>query len=418
ARTDAEGNWKVLVATTEAGGPYEIRISDGEEILLHNILLGEVWVCSGQSNMEMPLKGFIGQPVDRALSTVAHAGADPGLRLFTVKKTRSPEPLDDVEGAWAVSSPQSALNFSAAAYFFGQNLHRILEVPVGLIVSAWSGSYIEAWMPRQLREELRTPPGNIFSQELYNAMIHPLLPYGIAGWIWYQGESNRIYPTDYARLMERMIGWWREQWGRGELPFYYVQIAPYLYDDGADGVSIALVRDQQSLVQRTVPQTGMVVTMDLGDPLNIHPVQKKQVGERLSYWSLARTYGIQGLPYRAPEYESMEVREDGTVTVKFGFPEEEAQGRLPFDNGLAPWDIQVDGFEIAGPDRVFYPARARVDKTGRRNSVTLSSEQVDRPVAVRYAWKNSVQATLFSTMGLPVSPFRTDDWEVRTDYSE
>ena len=418
ARTASDGTWKAVVRTGEAGGPYEVRISDGEEIVLHNILLGEVWVCSGQSNMEMKLSGYIGQPVAGANEAVAHAGRYPDLRLFTVKKKRSTDARDDVEGSWQISSPAAAVDFSAVGFFFGRNINEILNVPVGMICSAWSGSYIEAWMTADLFEEFRRPPGGyVYPEELYNAMIHPLLNYGIAGWLWYQGESNRIYPIDYAELQTRMIGLWRERWGRGDLPFYYTQIAPYVYSDGTNGISTPLVRDQQTLAMQ-VPNTGMAVTMDIGDPVNIHPADKKTVGERLSYWALSETYGLKGIAYRAPEYQSMEIAPDGTVTVKFGYPEEAEQGRLPFDNGLAPWDVEFDGFEMAGKDRIFYPVRARVDKSGRRNTVTLWSEQVRQPVAVRYCWKNYTVGTLFSTMGLPVSSFRTDDWEEQNDFSK
>ena len=414
-----DGTWKTEVETTEAGGPYEIRIGDGETVVLQNIMLGEVWVCSGQSNMEMKLKGYIGQPVNGANEAVAHAGKYPNLHLFTVKKKRSETPLDDVQGEWMASSPLSAVDFSAVGFYFGRQLNEILDVPMGMICSAWSGSYIEAWITEELQENFKTPPGaHTFPAELYNGMIHPLLNYGIAGWLWYQGESNRIYPTDYAELMGRMVGLWREKWGRGELPFYYTQIAPYIYSDGTDGASTPLVRDQQVIAMRQIQNTGMAVTMDIGDPVNIHPAEKRIVGERLSYWALSETYGFKGIAFRAPEYQSMEVNADSTVTVRFGYPEEQSQGRLPFDNGLAPWDIEFDGFELAGVDQVFYPAKAKVDKTGRRNSVTVRSEQVPSPVAVRYCWKNYTTGTLFSTMGLPVSSFRTDNWEIRTDYSE
>jgi sialate O-acetylesterase len=334
-----------------------------------------------------------------------------------VRKKGSVVPLDDVEGAWQVGSPASAVRFSATAYFFGRNLHELLDVPVGLICTAWGGSYIEAWMTHESREGARTSPGGIGAADLYNGMIHPLLNYGIAGWTWYQGESNRIYPTEYAEMMSRMVALWRRGWGRGELPFYFVQIAPYIYADGADGVSTALVRDQQALAMQRIPNSGMAVTMDIGDPTNIHPAEKRAVGERLSDWALSETYGVEGLAFRAPEYQSMKINEDNSVTVQFGYPEEAARGRFAFDNGLMPWDAEFDGFELAGEDKVFHPAKAKVDRTGRRNSVSVRSEQVPRPVAVRYCWKNYAVGTLFSTMGLPVPSFRTDDWEVVEDYS-
>ena len=417
SRADINGHWKVSVKTAGAGGPYEVKVDDGDPVILRDVMLGEVWVCSGQSNMEMKLNGYIGQPVTGANETVARAGRYPGLRLFTVKKKRSETPLEDVEGSWQVSSPLSAGDFSAVGFHFGRQLNEILDVPVGMICSAWSGSYIEAWMTDGTRPGFKTPPGqHTFPQELYYGMIHPLLDYGIAGWLWYQGESNRIYPADYAALMSRMVGLWREKWERGDLPFYYVQIAPYIYNDGADGVSTAIVRDQQTEALHTIPNTGMAVTLDIGDPYNIHPADKQTVGERLSYWALSETYGLKGIAYRAPEYRSMEVLSDGKVAVRFGYPEEEQQGRLPFDNGLAPWHIEFDGFELAGADKVFHPAKATVDKAGRRNSVIVWSEQVSRPVAVRYCWKNYTTGTLFSTMGLPVSSFRSDNWDVPAEF--
>jgi sialate O-acetylesterase len=417
ARSLADSTWNLSVQTTGAGGPYEIRIDDGEAVVLKNVMLGEVWVCSGQSNMEMKLSGYIGQPVAGANEAVAHAGKYPDLRLFTVRKRGSTTPLDDVEGTWQISTPASAVDFSAVAFFFGRNLNEILDIPVGLICTAWGGSYIEAWMTDASREGIRISPGGIGATDLYNGMIHPLLNYGIAGWTWYQGESNRVYPLDYAAMMTRMVNLWREKWGRGELPFYYVQIAPHIYSDGADGVSTALVRDQQALAMQRIPNSGMAVTMDIGEPTNIHPTEKRLVGERLSYWALSETYGVEGLAFRAPEYQSMKINEDHSVTVQFGYPEEASRGRFAFDNGLMPWDVEFDGFELAGEDRVFHPAKAKVDRTGRRNSVTVRSAEVPQPVAVRYGWKNYTVGTLFSTMGLPVSSFRSDDWEVPADYS-
>lgn len=410
AKAQADSTWKVLVSTADAGGPYQVTVSDGDPVVLQNILLGEVWVCSGQSNMEMPLKGFIGQRVAGANETVARAGKYPDIRLFTVKRKRSEVPMDDCTGSWKVSAPEAALNFSAVAYHFGRNLNEILDVPVGLISTSWGGTYIEAWMDDENLKGFNPPETEakyLMSTLLYNGMIMPVIPYGIAGWIWYQGESNRQNPTDYAELMSRMIGLWRNRWNRGDLPFYFVQIAPYVYSDGAEGASTALVRDQQREVLNSVPNTGMAVTMDIGDPVNIHPAEKKTVGDRLAYWALSETYGLKGIAYRSPEFNSMEVKEDGKVTVRFDYADV---------SGLSPWDVEFDGFELAGADRKYYPAKAVVDKTGKRNSVTVWSDEVSDPVAVRYCWGNYVVGGLFNTLGLPATSFRTDDWEVETRY--
>ena len=400
---DKSGNWTTLVSTPDAGGPYEITVSDGEPTVLKNVLIGEVWVCSGQSNMEMTLRGFPGQRVEGSNEAVAHAGKLKNLRLFTVKRAKSDTPRTDCTGAWKVCSPASAVDFSAVAFFFGRNLAEILEIPIGLISTSWSGSYIEAWMDAETLQGFKAPQDKFVSQtQMFNAMILPLVNYGIRGFIWYQGESNRVNYWDYPELMKRMVALWRDRWGGTpeQLPFYFVQIAPYVYPDGPTGPSSASLREQQLRAMREIPNTGMAVTLDVGDSTNIHPIDKQIVGERLSYWALGDTYGIEGISYRSPEYKSMSVEGD-RVTVTFEYADR---------GGLWPWDREVEGFELAGPDKVFHPAEATVSKQGKRNAVVVRSDRVKNPVAVRYCFKNYTVGDLYNTMGLPVSSFRSDDW--------
>jgi sialate O-acetylesterase len=396
----ADGTWKVGVTTPQAGGPYRVTVSDGEPVVLNNVMIGEVWVASGQSNMEMLMKGFAGQPVTGANEAIARAGSYPSLRLFTVKRAQSDTPAEDCSGQWLTCTPGTAANFSAVAWFFGRELNEVLDVPVGIISTSWSGSFIEAWMDAESLRGFETPsPRGVSQTRIYNAMILPVVNYGIAGFIWYQGESNRVIPGDYAALMNRMVTLWRTKWGRGELPFYFVQIAPFIYADGAEGLSIPLVREQQTRALHQIPNTGMAVTLDAGNPTNIHPENKLLVARRLAYWALADTYGLEGISFRSPEYRSMSV-ESGAVTVQFDFAE----------NGLSPWNTALPGFELAGADRVFHPAEARVATGGQHNTVVVRSAQVPDPVAVRYCFRNYQPGALYDNQGIPVAPFRSDDW--------
>ena len=404
SKTDGNGQWRQSITTPKAGGPYAITLSDGETTTLNDILIGEVWVCSGQSNMEMQMKGFKAQPVEGAITDGLHS-RDPLLRMFTVKRNSQFAPVDTVSGSWMDATPAHVREFSATAYYFGRALRDVLNVPVGLIVASWGGSACEAWMTA---EWLRAFPdakipqsaADIKSQNrtptvLYNGMLHPLIGYTMRGVIWYQGEDNVPRYATYADMLGTMIRGWRTDWRQGEFPFYYCQIAPYDYSLIKWEVNSALLREQQARVEREVPNTGMAVLMDAGLEYGIHPRKKRQAGERLAMLALGKTYGIGGIPEHA-RYEGVEFKGD-TAVVRF----DRSKEWVYFDKGTTS-----DLFEIAGADRVFHPATAWIE----RNRVYLRSEAVKEPVAVRYAFRNWADGDLFCD-GLPVSSFRSDDWE-------
>lgn len=399
----ADGRWRLAIGTPEAGGPYTITLSDGEKTIIDNVLIGEVWICSGQSNMEMQMKGFKAQPVEGAIADVMHS-TDPSLRLFTVKRNSQLHPTDTVSGQWAEACPATVRDFSATAYHFGRELRQVLGVPVGLIVAAWGGSSCESWMTEQWlqpfpeakipRSEADITSRNRTPTVLWNGMMHPLAGYTMRGVIWYQGEDNVPRYATYANMLAAMIGGWRGEWGQGAFPFYYCQIAPYDYSLINWDVNSALLREQQSRVERMVENTGMAVLMDAGLEYGIHPRKKRQAGERLAMLALRGTYGVAGIPEFA-RYEGVEMHGD-TAVVRF----DRSKEWVYFDRGTTS-----RLFEIAGEDRKFYPAEAWIE----RNRVYLRSDSVAKPVAVRYAFTNWADGDLFCD-GLPVSSFRSDDW--------
>lgn len=407
----ADGRWRVRVATCNAGGPYTVTISDGTPVTLDNVLLGEVWICSGQSNMEMPVKGFFNQPTAEPMEAISRAGQYPGLRLFTVPKNRSDIPLDSCGGRWLESTPRSVGDFSATAYYFGRTLSDFLGVPVGLVNVSYGGSAIEEWMPREVIDKMGDikPATTLNIQKLWNGMLLPVVPFTAKGFIWYQGEANRKAWMNYARLQQAQIGLWRQTWERDSMPFYITQIAPFEYD-GKNKRTIPLLVNSQYEAAAMTPLCAVAATTDLGNPDCIHPGQKRQVGERLAWLALQRDYGIDGLPAPAPTYKSMEIK-DGKILISLN----DGGGR----NTLAIYDtngkIRIGGFEIAGEDRVWYPATAEILK-GRDPLIEVSSPDVPEPVAVRYAFHNvSPDANVRTVWGQPLVPFRTDDWPIPSD---
>lgn len=401
-RADSDGNWKLKVKTPRAGGPYTITISDGKALKLNDVLIGEVWVCSGQSNMEMPVKGFRNQPVIGSNDAIA-TSANGSVRLITVTKNTSLEPLVDFEAAWLECVPENVADFSATAYFFGRMLQKALGVPVGLINSSWGGTRIEPWISEsgikkfdfvQLPDKNQT--GKLSPQiptVLYNAMIKPMVGFAIRGGIWYQGESNRNEYKQYEKLMPGLIQNWRDEWGIGDFPFYYMQIAPYVY--GA-GVNSAFLREAQLKASTAIPNIGMACLMDVGEAACIHPANKVLGGERLAYLALANTYGKKGFEYSGPVLKGITI--EGSIV------------KLTFDHahtGLTTFGKELTNFKVAGENKRFYPATATLTGTG----INLVSPSVDKPVAVRYAFDDFVVGELFNTDGFPASSFRTDDWE-------
>lgn len=397
ATTDKSGNWKASISTDNAGGPYTITVQGTTKVLLNDVLLGEVWLCSGQSNMEMPVKGFLSQPVNGSQEAIMNSKNNQ-IRLFDVKRKISAEPLSECEGSWAMAEPQTVQNYSATAYFFGRLLQQQLGVPIGLITSSWGGTRAEAWTPREtltsafpeLNEKLndKLKYDQKSPTALFNGMIQPIIPFTIKGAIWYQGESNKKEAEQYSRLFPAMIKSWRAKWNIGDFPFYFVQISTLAWG-GEDWVKL---QQAQLKTMKSVPNTGMAVTNDIGEETCIHPARKTEVGERLAYWALAKTYGFDFLQYSGPIYKSKEVK-DGKVILTFDFA----------SNGLTSKGKELANFEIAGKDRVFKPAKAIIVK----DNLIVWSESVTEPVDVRYGWKSFFEGSLFNTAGLPASGFDT-----------
>ncbi|HEC41470.1 MAG TPA: sialate O-acetylesterase [Bacteroides sp.] len=448
--TNQSGAWQTIISTPASGGPYHMIISGKNTIRLNNILMGEVWVCSGQSNMHFSLKASL-----HAKTEIPSADIDE-IRLFKVERQIAEQPLHDCPGSkWIVCNPESVQNFSAVAYHFGKVIHEELNVPVGLIQATWGGTPAEAWSPNEVftndtslsvvfdrwtqwgkdagkdsvkyntdlekwkysvNEAGRT--GKIYPEKpempssvymiarphrrtsvLFNGMIRPLIPYKIKGVVWYQGESNRQWAYQYKQLITGMITSWRSTWEEysatsDDFPFYYVQIAPNGYSNLEEAAEL---REAQ-LLSMDIDNSGMVVTADVGNMDDIHPRNKRTVGYRLALWALARDYGFKELVFSGPIYKSFQV--------------EEKSIRVFFDHtgtGLMSGDGTLKGFTIAGdPHGADTGEFLEADATIDGNTVVVRNDKIKQPSRVRYGWTNLDKANLFNNEGLPVSPFRTD----------
>lgn len=423
-RADKEGKWNVRIKTPKAGGRHSLVFAGENTITVENVLVGEVWFCSGQSNMNFPVYA-----VENAEEELARAD-HPEIRVFKVARKVAGEPQDDCNGRWIECSPESVREFSAVAYFFGRELNMKLRVSIGLVQSSWGGTAVESWMPREILEadEKFVPVLKRFERDeksyaerldtheknpegkppidpqrdpnrpagLYNGMVAPVIPFTIKGFIWYQGESNVSRAYQYRTLFPAMVGAWRERWGLGDLPFYYVQIAPYRY---ANRVSPEL-REAQLMALSLIPNSGMVVTMDIGNPDDIHPKNKREVGRRLALWALSKDYRMDGVVFSGPLYKSMKV-EDSAIRVCFNH----------VGSGLMARGGALTHFTIAGEDQVFVDAKAVI----QGDCIVVSSSAVRHPVAIRYGWADEAEPNLFNRGGLPASPFRTDQWPGITD---
>ena len=392
------GKWKAEIPTGKYGGPYTLQvIGHANRIELKDVMLGEVWLCSGQSNMEWS----INNGVDNKKEEIA-AAFYPQVRYFSLPKQGSEYPQDDVQAKWEICTPDVMRRRSALAYFFAEKLHKDLKVPVGVIVSAWGGTPAEVWLPaekvRQNNVLKKAMPNNprpwwpVTPGRLYNSMIHPLQPYTVKGALWYQGESNRERPATYSVLMQELVKSWREGFCQ-PLPFYIVQIAPYRY--GANDNGPALVREAQYDVTQKLADTHIIGTNDIGDLNNIHPSKKRQVGERSARLTMKYEYGrtLEGVDN--PVYQSMCIDKKKVI--------------LFFRNIAGQWqcpDKEIVGFSIAGNDRRFVPAKVKI----KGNTLILKSSEVKAPVAVRYCFDEAGVGNVFSPQGLPLLPFRTDTW--------
>ncbi|WP_422350915.1 sialate O-acetylesterase [Flagellimonas sp.] len=388
-----QAHWELLLNTPEYGGPYSIKITGNNEILLEDIFIGEVWLCSGQSNMEMSASWGIDNG-DIEVSKAQH----PQIRFFTVPKKSAKVPQDNLPAHWKVCSPESMENSSAVAYFFATKLRKELkDVPIGLIISAWGGTPAEVWIPKETIENdsLLTAAANkltpviwgpIEPARAYNAMINPLVNYVLAGTLWYQGEANTGSKV-YEKTLEGLIDSWRQSWGR-DFPFYFVQIAPYQYgEDNFNGVEI---RDAQRRVVDNVPNTGMVVISDVSPVNDIHPKDKKSVGERLAKLALKNHYRIIDDLVESPFFKGVVFNKDKAI-ISFGYAE-----------GLYVKD-KKSMFEIAGKDEEFFPAAISI----KGESIVISSKKVKDPKYVRFAWGNTSKSNLFNRANLPASSFTT-----------
>jgi sialate O-acetylesterase len=447
---DKNGKWRIEfpVASNIAGGPYELIIKGKNTILLKDVYIGEVWVCSGQSNMEWPLR------LTHNAEEVVKKAKNPKIRLFTVPHNTSDKPLAHFKGQpkWQECNPDTVKNFSAVGYFFGRDLHKALDVPIGLIHTSWGGTVAEAWTTRaalesnpELKELIEqyekteplaqanyqkalqkyqaelakhkeavaqakeagkqpprpprkpVPPDSNPNRPcvLYNAMIHPLQPYAIKGVIWYQGESNANRAYQYRTLFPVMIQSWRETWKQGDFPFLFVQLAPFMPIVSEPQESAwAELREAQLLTSLHCKNTGMAVITDVGEPQDIHPRKKEPVGARLALAARALAYG-EKIEYSGPIYDKMEIK-DGKAVLHFRH----------VGKGLEAKGGPLTGFTIAGSDRKFYNAQAEI----QGDTVLVWCDKVPQPVAVRYGWANYPVVNLWNKDGLPASPFRTDDF--------
>ncbi len=444
-----DGRWQTRLqslAVLPPGKSLTLTVQGKNAIEVRDVLVGEVWICSGQSNMAFS----VAQATDGDLET--KTANFPRMRLISVPQVGTQQPQDDFRGKWEVCTPDAAAQFSAVGYFFGRQLHQTLDVPIGLIDNAWGGSACEAWIRRDIleadakyapllerwaqiektfdaekeqaayqvklkewrevaakaRAERKQPPpqprfnntlvGNHRPANIYCGVLKPTIGYGIRGAIWYQGESNAPRAYQYRELFPLMIQSWREEWGQGDFPFYFVQLADFRAEKSEPVESDwAELREAQTMTLSRLPNTGQAVITDLGEGKDIHPKNKQDVAKRLARWALARDYGFSGLEYRSPEYKSME-KQGSKIVVTLDH----------VGGGLAPFDFaELTGFTIAGADKKFVSAQAKLIGADK---IEVSSDAVAEPAAVRYAWADNPVCNLYSKEGLPVTPFRTDDW--------
>ncbi len=404
AITDDNGHWKLKLQTPSAGGPFTIMIKGNKTVTLKNVLIGEVWFCSGQSNMEMPMKGFYNQPVLGSNEAILNSANDK-IRMFTNRRTVNISPMYEMNGEWKAAGTETTGNFSATAYYFARKLQKLLGVPVGIIHSSWGGSTIESWMDKEtlsafpnviIPDEVPQAQPNRTPTILYNSLLHPYIGFTMKGVLWYQGESNRENANEYQSMFTALISSWRKQWKQSDFPFYFVQIAPFDYPK----LNAAFLREAQLKTMQSVKNTGMAVIMDIGDQKNIHPSQKEEVGSRLAYWALAKDYNIKGVSFSGPVYKDMQINNNGRINLTFDYSEQ----------GLTSFGKPLTDFEIAGDDKIFYPANATIINNEKIRGLSVWSDSVKNPVAVRYAFKNWVEGSLYNTQGLPASSFRTDNW--------
>jgi sialate O-acetylesterase len=413
----ADGTWHVLLdPVKEYGGPHTLTVKGKNIVTFSDVLIGEVWVCAGQSNMQWSVNAANDPDLEKA------AAKFPNIRLISVPQVGTQEPQWNFNGKWQQCSPETVGKFSAVGYCFGRQLHQTLGVPVGLINNAWGGSAAEAWVKREkvaahptlkaiherwLKMESAENPnpgqmkGNARPGNIHSGVLTPSIGYGLRGAIWYQGETNAGRAYQYRELFPFMIKSWREEWGLGDFPFYWVQLADFKAEKTEPAESDwAELREAQTMTMKALPNTGEAVIIDIGEGKDIHPKNKQDVARRLARWALAETYKVPGIAARSPLYKGME-KQGSKIVLSFDNVGTKAGDWRPFD---VPEPI---GFAIAGADKKFVPAKAVILPDGR---IEVSSEAVAEPVAVRYAWADNPVCNMYSAAGLPLTPFRTDDF--------
>ena len=415
-----DGSWKVELQQEAAGGPYQLVVAGKNTIAFEDVLVGEVWICSGQSNMEWSVKNS-----DSAKREIREADY-PMIRHIKVPRTVAASPAKDITGGvWQKADSTTTGDFTAVGYFFARKLFKELHVPIGLINTSWGGTMVETWTSREAFEKTeefknlfkvpyadiqaaadkagkRVDP-NAYPTLLFNGMINPIIPFSIQGAIWYQGEANAGRAYEYRKSFPLMIQDWRQRFGQGDFPFYFVQLASFNASNGnsAKGSAWAELREAQTATL-SLPNTGMAVTMDIGESKDIHPRNKQDVGARLAAIALNNLYGVK-MEFSGPMYQSF-TSDANKILVSFTHA----------DNGLVIKDKYgyLKGFEIAGADKKFYYAKADV----KNNQAIVYSDSVTNPVAVRYGWADDMpEANLYNKDGLPASPFRTDTWKGITE---
>ena len=407
ATADKEGQWSVKVATGNAGGPYSITISDGQTVTINNILIGDVWICAGQSNMEMPVIGFWGQPVNNAFETIINSGADRKVRFATIERQTANLPEKDCTTAWHVASPMTTPSFSAVSYFFARELSQIVDIPIGVISSSWGSARMEAFMTREVAEPVtgrelldrleRNDAIQTRPAYLYNGMIAPITRFTARGFVWCQGAANRFEWRQYASLTRAMVEFWRKEWGGDNMPFYIIQLSPHHFGK-PQNTELPLTVTAQLEAAKITPLTYLVPASDIYNETAAHQPEKDIIGRRTAHIALVKTYGM-----------DIPLSVDPIVSDSIGFEGNKAMVR--FANawyGLYS-SAEIEGFELAGEDKVFHKARAKI--IARSPVVEVTCDKVPGPVAVRYAFRNMIRATLFNTTGMPVCPFRSDDWD-------
>lgn len=410
-RADKEGHWLVSVPTPAASKDEQTIVieENGEQTVISRVLIGEVWFASGQSNMEMPLNGFWNCPVEGSNEVIATASENRFVRIAPIPQNGQTKPVEEVKGKWEVPSPATAPRMSATSYFFATMLQRALDIPVGVIACAWGGSRVEGWLPESIvskyddvnvkQEQEKGWNGQWWHYHtpciMYNGMLHPLRHYTVRGFLWYQGESNVGKHDTYPQRLKTMVDLWRSEFGgtAAEMPFYEVEIAPW---GGNDDWSGPRFRECQHEAARIIENAGCICINDLVYPYErwqIHPAQKREVGNRLAYMALNRTYGFKSIACDSPEFDHMQVK-DGEIEVFFRYA----------DDGLSPWQ-DIEGFEIAGDDDQYKPAKARLNESNK--SIVVSSPEVPQPKNVRYCYRAFQIGNLKNHRGLPAVPFRT-----------